>query len=580
MPLPMLTGIDSPNQPRIGDAGVTRDGPDRGQPTSGPGGGDYGDPGGMLETATARPAAAHPADNTISTDISDEIRSGLPTVDTSIDPSQFSAEGVTELAPPEDIDAAQIGDYTPYTAVTDEVDADSTVEGRLSGLLSQNNPYIERARTEAARTANRRGMLNSSMAAGAAEGAAIDRALPIAQQDARAHLEQQFLNQGYSNDEAKHLADASIQRENLQAGLEQDTNQFNQTNTLENERINAAEQNKVNFATHTADLQAQLAGIDNELALNLETLSREYGIIENLDTIGGSIYKQLIGDIGSIMAGEDKIDVAMSKINNLIISAGVEFEFSNGQRISPTYPGDTSGGQVPTGDSNMGDALNNVTTQSGGGNNGTGYNAPDGGGGTDVAGLSGTLGGMVTGESGIDLGIKASDIAAVAATGNVLAMAALGVGYAVQQMTQGAVPNAEEAAQINNDLDTLAAQLNVTRVEVDNMSFADLAEVTRNTINELPESQVGLPPSHPIAAPTPTRTAPDGGGGAAPGGGANAPGVNNPTGSGFTGQVGGGTTRSPDRDRDGGGGNSGGGGGPPGGSGTGGAPGNSAAGGI
>jgi hypothetical protein len=52
-------------------------------------------------------------------------------------------------------------------------------------LLTSGNPYLERARTRALAGANRRGLLNSSMALGAGETAAIDAALPIAQADAQ-----------------------------------------------------------------------------------------------------------------------------------------------------------------------------------------------------------------------------------------------------------------------------------------------------------------------------------------------------------------------------------------------------------
>jgi uncharacterized FlaG/YvyC family protein len=272
-------------------------------------------------------------------------RFDIPEADTSITTPEAASTAtkatVEEIAPPQDIDAAQIGEYDPYQATLGEVDEQSTVEGRLSGLLSQNNPYIDRARTEAAQLANRRGMLNTSMAAGAAEGAAIDRALPIAQQDARAHLEQQFLNQGYSNEESKHLADASIQRENMGAAFQQETNQFNAARQFEADKLNADaenraamqyanEQNKNNFAQVSADLQAQLKGIDNELAMNLETLTREYGLLENLDSINGDIYKQLVSSMGTILANEDKVGTATAKMNALMKAAGVELEFSNG----------------------------------------------------------------------------------------------------------------------------------------------------------------------------------------------------------------------------------------------------------
>lgn len=284
-------------------------------------------------------------------------------VDTSIDASNLASgpavqSEVANLAPPTDIDAATIGEYTPYSEVTDTVDPGSTVEGRLEGLLSKDSDYMKRAATRASQISNRRGLLNTSMAVGAAQGAAIDAALPIAQQDARANLEQQFRNQGYSNEAAKHMADSSITRENLQAGLEQDTSQFNQANLLQNERLNqaaqnessrafAAEQNRSNFAILTADLQGQLAGIDNALAMNLQEMESNFNLIQNMDSINGAIYQQMISEIGQILTSEDKAEVARAKINTLIQAAGVEFEFSTGQSIGAGDFGPTAVDTAP-----------------------------------------------------------------------------------------------------------------------------------------------------------------------------------------------------------------------------------------
>lgn len=60
---------------------------------------------------------------------------------------------------------------------------------QLMKLLSADSPYITRARSRAAEYSNARGLLNSSIGAGAGEAAAIDAALPIAQGDAMAHFE-------------------------------------------------------------------------------------------------------------------------------------------------------------------------------------------------------------------------------------------------------------------------------------------------------------------------------------------------------------------------------------------------------
>ena len=57
------------------------------------------------------------------------------------------------------------------------------VAGQLQGLMNPQGQYIGQARQTAMELANARGQANSSYAAGAAERAAIDAALPIASQD-------------------------------------------------------------------------------------------------------------------------------------------------------------------------------------------------------------------------------------------------------------------------------------------------------------------------------------------------------------------------------------------------------------
>ncbi len=69
-------------------------------------------------------------------------------------------------------------------AYTREAQDDAMVENRLNNLTASDSRYIQQARQGALRQANRRGLLNSSIAAGAAEGEAIRAGLPIASQDA------------------------------------------------------------------------------------------------------------------------------------------------------------------------------------------------------------------------------------------------------------------------------------------------------------------------------------------------------------------------------------------------------------
>ena len=64
------------------------------------------------------------------------------------------------------------------------VDPNMTVQGQIKDILDPNSPLMKQAETQALQEMNERGLVNSSMAVGAAQDAMIQNALPIAQQDA------------------------------------------------------------------------------------------------------------------------------------------------------------------------------------------------------------------------------------------------------------------------------------------------------------------------------------------------------------------------------------------------------------
>ena len=115
---------------------------------------------------------------------------------------------------------------------TFEVDAQTeTVAGQMEGLLSEESPYIDRARASSAEAANARGLQNSSIAAGAGEAAAIDAALPIAMQDAATYYQTASREQDFQNDSAlQSLREAGS---NYRAEL---SNEYNFANLAQEDR--------------------------------------------------------------------------------------------------------------------------------------------------------------------------------------------------------------------------------------------------------------------------------------------------------------------------------------------------------
>lgn len=114
----------------------------------------------------------------------------------------------------------------PFNAQGVWVPENDDVAPRLNSLTASTSPYIQQARAAGMASANKRGLLNSSMAAGAAEGAAIGAALPIASQEAQQiaqknsqtmqggfAMDQQKSQEAYGRDIQKAEADATMARQ-------------------------------------------------------------------------------------------------------------------------------------------------------------------------------------------------------------------------------------------------------------------------------------------------------------------------------------------------------------------------------
>jgi hypothetical protein len=133
-------------------------------------------------------------------------------------------------------------------------DEDAGVANRIAAITAGNSDYIKQARTSGMQAANRRGLGNSSMAVAAAEGAAIDRAAPIAGQEAQQINQrnlsgQEFRQQGgIANQNFQYQREldaaryASAEREMMARAITDLNSQRMSAfaNTLQNDKIPAA----------------------------------------------------------------------------------------------------------------------------------------------------------------------------------------------------------------------------------------------------------------------------------------------------------------------------------------------------
>ena len=244
------------------------------------------------------------------------------------------------------VNAAQVEPTERYKApaiepVTTEVDAPTeTVESRLTALTAKGSTYTDMAKRQAIREANTRGLINTTMAAGAGTEAAIKSALPIAQQDAELYAKTRFMNQEQKNEFLRDQQSAALNRQSaaqesgLRRGEAEQAAGFRATETeqaagiqterdiaLSQQRLTEAEaQNRLNIDLNksSADLNMAVADFQNDLAMEKEEyvagLKTDMERIINDDKFSQETKINYVNSIKDLttMAQQQIVDVGLS----------------------------------------------------------------------------------------------------------------------------------------------------------------------------------------------------------------------------------------------------------------------------
>jgi len=159
---------------------------------------------------------------------------------------------------------ADTGAASNYTADQRQVGGQSTVKGQMEGLLSGGSRYLDIARQNSAQQSNKRGLLNSSMAAGAGERAAIEAAMPIATQDANTYNNQSLTNQGANNRAMEYNASNDQQMTLANQNARNSQRQFNAANQQQAGAANQQAQNQAGQYNASSNQQMGLANMDSQ----------------------------------------------------------------------------------------------------------------------------------------------------------------------------------------------------------------------------------------------------------------------------------------------------------------------------
>jgi hypothetical protein len=184
----------------------------------------------------------------------------------------------------------------------------------MKGLLADNSEYKQAAQADAMKTANAKGLINSSMAATAGTKAAIDSALPIAQQDAALYGSMSKVNQ--QTDNTGLLASQNARQDQNRA-----ENNAKITGAMTEQNFT----NQISAAGFAGGIQKQIAKMQIDSA---EKIALAQSISSQTNT--------LMSNIGSLLGNTD------IEMNDNVVGWMSDFMYSSMDGISSLYNLDIS----------------------------------------------------------------------------------------------------------------------------------------------------------------------------------------------------------------------------------------------
>lgn len=211
------------------------------------------------------------------------------------------------------------------------MDKGDTVEGRVEGIIKSDSPLMQLAKTQAKQQANQKGLLNSSMAVGAAQNAVYNAATPIAQQDARTSADIKLANQksanetgmfnaGEQNSMYKLSQQGQIDLKKIAANIEGDSRLLNEKGEIDIRMSELGHTQNLELETRKGEIQEGLIGADADAKSRLQAEAANIAIKQSaIDHIFARDLTNLKGKIDLMMqtaSAEDAKELA--KLNGEI----------------------------------------------------------------------------------------------------------------------------------------------------------------------------------------------------------------------------------------------------------------------
>lgn len=215
------------------------------------------------------------------------------------------------------------GGYDPSLIGTPSawnVTPDQTMEGRINSLTDPNNPLIAQARARALMEMNGRGLVNSSMAQTAADAAAYQVAMPIAQNDSATFAKAAGYNTDQLNQVAAQNAGIINQAGQFNISTANDMDKFNRNLLTSKELAQADSIDRVKLAEMDAVNRVNLAKLDATTRTELMGVEANYKNLMQTNQSASNLYQEATARIAAIQMSDLSSDAKNNAIYNLKVN--------------------------------------------------------------------------------------------------------------------------------------------------------------------------------------------------------------------------------------------------------------------
>jgi len=213
-------------------------------------------------------------------------------------PQSSIQPGAVSTVTPNTLGAAGTAGASLATPVSRAVQDNELSRDQLDQMLASNSPLMQRAASTGMNYAASRGLLNSSIAAGASQSAMIDAAAPFALQDARTFADAASQNSAFANQ-------AALQNAQTQTNV----NMFNVGEGNQNARLNQSAINDAYAFNAAASNNSIQSALDRDQQMALQENQQQFAAGENQAERG--LRQSLQTQQFDFQTGENALDRAL-----------------------------------------------------------------------------------------------------------------------------------------------------------------------------------------------------------------------------------------------------------------------------